>query len=288
MKGINSHNQNRGNSEMKAGRRRTPWPLIVVAVLLVVVPFFAWYGTWFGRTLTDEEIDQYLSEKDKPRHVQHALAEVERHISAGDEKAQRWYARVAALADSPEKEVRLTAAWVMGADTRAEEFRSRLVRLTEDSEPVVRRNAALSLVGFGDVRCLAELRAMLKPFSVRATSEGTALTALTVGSKVRRESLLLRAKVGGEVYDVRSPLDGKIAEAFIKDGDQFRNGSELFVLAPDAVMVGDALEGLKRLGTLEDLEAVERYARGIEGMPDYIKNRAAQTAEAIKRRAQGS
>ena len=288
MKGNNSHNQNRENSEMKAGRRRTPWPLIVVALLLVVVPFFAWYGTWFGRTLTDEEIDQYLSEKDKPRHVQHALAEVERHISAGDEKAQRWYARVAALADSPEKEVRLTAAWVMGADTRAEEFRSRLVRLTEDSEPVVRRNAALSLVGFGDTHCLAELRAMLKPFSVRATKEGTALTALTVGSKVRRESLLLRAKVGGEVYDVRSPLDGKIAEAFIKDGDQFRNGSELFVLAPDAVMVGDALEGLKRLGTLEDLEEVERYARGVEGMPDYIKNRAAQTAEAIKRRAQGS
>src|SRR5829696_7456278 len=111
-----------------AGRRRTPWPLLVVAVLFVVVPFLAWYGTWFGRALTDEQIEQYLGEADRPRHVQHALSAVEKRIAAGDENARRWYPRVAALADSREKEVRLTAAWVMGADTRSAEFRERLAR----------------------------------------------------------------------------------------------------------------------------------------------------------------
>jgi biotin carboxyl carrier protein len=268
-----------------AARRRTPWALIVVAVLFVVVPFLAWYGTWFGRALTDEQIEQYLGEADKPRHVQHALSEIEKRISKGDREAKRWYPRVVALAESSEKEVRLTAAWVMGADARAAEFREPLARLTQDEEPIVRRNAALSLVGFGDARALPELRAMLRPYTVAATSEGTALTALTEGSQVRRESLLVRVEVGGDVAEVRSPLDGKVEKAFVKEGDQFRNGAELFVIAPDPVAVGDALEGLKRLGTAEDLPEVERYAGGVEGMPKYIKNRAAQAAEAIKRRA---
>jgi hypothetical protein len=287
MPGFNSHKlETTLDATNATGRRRAPWPLIVVAALLVIVPFIAWYGTWFGRPLTDEQIDQYLSETEKPRHVQHALAEIERRISSGDERARRWYPRITALADSPEKEARMTAAWVMGVDTRAEEFRGKLAQLAEDGEPIVRRNAALSLIGFNDARCLPELRAMLKPFSVRSTTDGTALTALTVGSSVRREALLMRARdSANRVYDVRSPLDGKISAALIKTGDQFQTGSEMFVLAPDAVTVGDALEGLKRLGTREDLAEVERYAQGVEGMPDYIKNRAAQAAEAIKRRA---
>ncbi len=71
-----------------AARRRTPWPLIVVAVLFVVVPFLAWYGTWFGRALTDEQIEQYLGEADKPRHVQHALSEIEKRISKGDRERE--------------------------------------------------------------------------------------------------------------------------------------------------------------------------------------------------------
>ncbi len=287
MSGNNSHTREAETlSATKAGRRHAPWPLMVVAALFIIVPFLAWYGTWFGRQLTDEQIEQYLSETEKPRHIQHALAEVEKRISSGDATVKRWYPRVAALADSGEKEVRLTVAWVMGADTRAEEFRGKLIQLTQDGEPVVRRNAALSLVGFGDVNSLPELRAMLKPFSIRASIEGTALTALTEGSSVRRESLLVRVKVNGQlVNDVRSPLDGKIEKAFVETGGHVRSGSDVFILAPDAVTVGDALEGLKRLGSVEDLSEVERYARGVEGMPDYIKNRAAQAAEAIKRRA---
>lgn len=267
-----------------ARRRATPWPLVVIALLFVVVPFLAWYGTWFGRELRDEQIEEYLSE-DKPRHVQHALSQIEKRIARGDADASRWYARVAALAESPEKEVRLTAAWVMGADTRSEEFHARLVRLLADAEPVVRRNAALSLVGFRDPAALPELRAMLRPYAVTAPREGTALTALTEGSRVRREALLVRATdPQGGVFDVRSPLDGRVARASVKDGERFAQGGELFLLAPDAVAVGDAITGLDRLGGAEDLAELERYAAGVEGMPDYVKRRAAEAAEAVRRR----
>jgi hypothetical protein len=80
-------------------------------------------------------------------------------------------------------------------------------------------------------------------------------------------------------------VPGRVERAFVKDGDSWGVGAELFVIAPDAEQVGDALLGLAYLGTAEDLPEVERYARGVEGMPAYVKNRAAQAAEAIKRRA---
>lgn len=290
MAEANSNHHPRAESPAAAGpptaaRRRTPWPLVVIAVLFVVVPFLTWYLTWFGRELSDEKIEEYLTEE-KPRHVQHALSQVEKRISQGDARARRWYARVAALADSPEKEVRLTAAWVMGADPRAGEFHEKLRRLVEDPEPVVRRNAALSLVGFKDERALPELRAMLRPYAVRAPADGTARTALTEGSRVRREAMLLSATNGaGEAFEVRSPLDGKIEKALARDGAKFRQGDELFVLAPDAVSAGDALTALGRLGGAEDLAELERYAGGVEGMPEYVKRRAAQAAEEVRRRA---
>lgn len=280
-----------GNGGVPAGidataarRRRTPWPLAVVAVLFVVVPFLTWYWTWFGRSLSDEEIEKYLSEG-KPRHVQHALSQVAEKVERGDVDAGRWNARVVSLTSNPSPDVRMTAAWVMGVEHKSGEFRESLARLLEDPEPIVRRNAALALVRFGDERCRQELLAMLRPYNVVAAERGTALTALTAGSRVKRDSLLLRfQKPTGETGEVRSPLPGTVERAPVKDGDVFEAGAELFALAPDAEQVTDALTGLLYLGGQEELAEVERYARGIEGMPQDIKTKATLTAEAIKRR----
>jgi hypothetical protein len=268
-----------------ARRRRMPWPLAVVAVLFVVVPFLTWYWTWFGRSLSDEEIEKYLVEG-KPRHAQHALSQVAEAYERGDAGAGRWKARVLGLASSPSPDVRMTAAWVMGIERRSEEFRESLARLLEDPEPIVRRNAALALVRFGDERCRPELLAMLRPYAVNAAGRGTALSALTAGSSVKRESLLLRFKTpAGETGEVRSPLPGRVERAPVKDGDVFEAGAELFVLAPDAEQVADALTGLHYFGGVEELADVERYARGVEGMPQDVMKKAAQTADAIKRRS---
>src|SRR5215207_1846967 len=134
-----------GTDAPAARRRRTPWPLAVVAVLFVVVPFLTWYWTWFGRSLGDEEIEKYLSEG-KLRHTQHALSQVAERIEKGDGSAARWNSQIVSLASSPSPDVRMTAAWVMGVEHRSEEFRGTLARLLEDAEPIVRRNAALALV----------------------------------------------------------------------------------------------------------------------------------------------
>lgn len=266
-------------------RRKTPWPLLLLAILFVVVPFLAWYGTWFGRPLSDEKLAEYLADE-KPRHAQHALAEIEKRITAGDPGVKRWYPQVVALAEHPETELRLTAAWVMGADTSSAEFRQALHELLADGEPIVRRNAALSLVSFGDAGGLAELRAMLRPHRVMAERGGTSFTALTEGSGVSRGSMLLRARgEDGKEFEVRSPLDGKIEQAHVKSGEQFIAGAELFTLTPDPVAAGNALIGMERFGGAEDLKEVERYASGLEGMPDYVRERARRAAEAIRRRS---
>jgi hypothetical protein len=258
---------------------------MVVAALFIVVPFLAWYGTWFGRALGDEEIEKYLAD-DKPRHAQHALSQVGEKIIKGDASAARFYPQVVALSASPVMDLRMTAAWVMGLEHRSGEFRAALRRLLEDQEPIVRRNAALALVRFGDATARPELLAMLRPFEVKAGSEGTAMTALTVGTPVKRESLLVRFEVKPNmVEEVRSPLPGKVEQAFVQEGDKFRVEDRLFIIGPDAGQVRDALIGLSYLGEESDAVEVERYARGVEGMPEAVKTQAAQTLAAIKGRA---
>jgi biotin carboxyl carrier protein len=266
-----------------AARRRAPWPLAVVAVLFVVVPFLTWYWTWFGRSLGDEEIGKYLVEG-KPRHAQHALSQVAERIERGDAGARRWNAQVVGLAASPSPDVRMTAAWVMGVEHRSEEFHAALLQLVGDAEPVVRRNAALALVRFGDARCRPELLAMLRPHAVVAPSEGTAVTALTAGSNVKRETLLVRYTAGpSAVEEIRSPLPGVIEKASVKDGDHWQAGAELFVIAPDSEQARDALIGLAYFGEPGDVPEVERFAAGAK--TDEVKSQAALTAETIKRRS---
>lgn len=273
--------------DANVGRRKTPWPLAVVAVLFVVVPFLTWYWTWFGRSLSDAEIERYLGEGNA-RHTQHALSQVAEKIEKGEPDAGRWNRQVVGLASNPSPDVRMTAAWVMGLEHRSDEFRAALAGLLEDREPIVRRNAALALVRFGDARCRPELLAMLRPFNVSAPDEGTALTALTAGTPVKRESLLVKYRNRQDaVGEVRSPLPGRVEKALVREGESWRAGAELFVIAPDAEQVGDALLGLAYFGTAEELPEVERYARGAEGMPEEMKTKAARTAEAIRRRSEG-
>ena len=267
------------------GRRRTPWPLVVVAVLFVVVPFLSWYGTSFLRPLDDEKIDEYLHDTAKPRHVQHALEQIDKKIVAGDAGARRWYPRVVNVASSPVADLRMAAAWVMGDDNREPGFRDALARLLQDPEPAVRRMAALSLSRFGDPRARPELVAMLRPHAFRSPVGGALLTVLPAGSRVNRESLVARVReAAGDVREVRAPLAGRIERVNVAAGAGLSAGDELLVLAPDADNVLQSLRALAMVGGREDLGEVEAYARGVEGMPADVQKQAALTAEAIKGR----
>ncbi len=123
-------------------RKRASWPILVLALLFVVASFLTWYFTWFGRDLSDSEISKFLVDEKHPRHVQHALLQIQQRIERGDNHVKQWYPQIVTLAGSPETEFRLTVAWLMGADNTSEVFHTTLMKLLDDPEPIVRRNAA--------------------------------------------------------------------------------------------------------------------------------------------------
>src|SRR5438034_5882855 len=94
-------------------RVRVSGPILILAILFVVGSFLAWYFTWFGRGLSDADISQYLIDEKHPRHVQHALLQVQQRIERGDQTAKQYYPQILNLSGNPETEFRLTVAWLM-------------------------------------------------------------------------------------------------------------------------------------------------------------------------------
>ena len=96
-------------------RRRSSLPILILAALFVSATFLTWYYTWFGRDLNDNEITSYLADEKHPRHVQHALIQIEQKLDHG-QAAQQWYPKILELSTNRETEFRMTAAWLMGYD----------------------------------------------------------------------------------------------------------------------------------------------------------------------------
>lgn len=260
--------------------------MTALVVLFVLVPFLFWRGTWFGRPLTEQEIERYLSDVQRPRKAQHALTQISERILRGDPSVHRWYPRVQELAHHSLPELRGMAAWVMGQDTRSEEFHQALLRLLEDSDPLVRRNAALSLVRFGDARGRPELVAMLRAHRLRAAETGTLTFRLKVDDAVNPGTLIARIqRRSGDVFEVRAPLPGRLQVRLVEDGSQVQAGDEILLLAPAAEQVWEALRALYLVGQPEDLPDVERFARPVPGMQETIQQQAQITAHSIRNRS---
>lgn len=253
------------------------------ALLLVLFPFLFWYGTWFGRKLSDEEITQYLHDAGaKPRKAQHALVQIGERMSRGDKRAGEWYPEIAGLASSSSVELRQTVAWIMGQDHAYQPFHEALRKLLSDSSPMVRRNAALSLSNFGDASSRSELLAMLRPYAVVSPAAGVVRYRLKLGEFVNPGTLV------GHVNstEVRSPLPGEVLALQQHEGATVQAGDALVELSPDKEHAWEALRALLRVGQKEDLEEVRRYARGVTGMPDRVRQQATLTMQEIRNRGQ--
>ena len=272
-----------GAPEVK--RVRASGPILILAILFVVASFLAWYFTWFGRGLSDSEITKYLADVNHPRHVQHALLQVQQRIERGDPNAKQWYPQIVTLAGSPEAEFRLTAAWLMGADKSSVEFHDALKKLLEDSAPIVRRNAALALVRFNDASGHAELVAILEPFKVNAPADGLLVSSLSSGAQVSRGTLLARIKqTSNELVEMRSPLPGTIDRVIAANGSNVSRGDAVMTIRSDEQSVWEALRALAVVGTEADLPIIERYSSGVVPVSERLKQQATMTATAIKSR----
>ena len=273
-------------SAPESKRRRSSLPILILAVLFCSATFLTWYFTWFGRDLSDAEISSYLADEKHPRHVQHALLQVEQRLEKGDTHCRQWYPKLLELAGNPETEFRMTTAWVMGYDNKSEDFHRALLKMLEDPEPLVRRNASLALVRFHDASGRKELLATLKSLPVAAAAEGMVSSTLNEGSAVSRGTLLARInEPNGIVVEVRSPQPGKIETVKSRDGTRVVAGDTVLTVSADANSLWEVLRGLALVGRVEDLSEIDRYAQGGGSLPDRIKEQAALTARAIQSRS---
>lgn len=258
----------------------------LVPFLLVLVTFLFWYQTWFGRPLTDREMADYLTDTSVPHKTQHALAQLGDRVARGDAGARRWYPQVQALSASREPGFRLMAAWVMGQDGHAPEFHRALLKLLKDSDPMVRGNAALALARFGDASGEAELRLMLKPYTLAAPAAGPIQYRVKSGEEVHRGSLVARiASPPGPAVEVRSPVEGWVRELSVVEGGSVAVGASLAVISPSDAQLFESLRGLYMVGDADDLPDVERIARGRPEIPSKVREQAELAAQAIRSRA---
>ena len=261
--------------------------LLILAVAFVSVPFLFWQSSWFGRRLEDPELDRYLGDNQRPRRILHALSQIADRIAGGDHSVERWYGQVAFLTHHPATSVRTTAAWVMGQDNTSEEFHRALLDLLQDPDLMVRRNAALSLVRFGDSAGHTEILAMLQSTVLRAPEPGLVSHTLKVGQPLGPRGLLARVQPAtGKKLEVRSPFAGQVSRILAADGAQVVAGDALVSVSPNSDQVWEALRGLYFVGRPEDLPVVERYGSPQIGVSDPLRRQALATAQVIRSRSE--
>ena len=89
----------------------------------------------------------------------------------------------------------------------------------------------------------------------------------------------------GNPVDVVSPIAGSVARLAAKDGAQVGAGDAIAVISPAETQVFEALRALLLVGHAASLDEVDRFAVGVPGMSDRVRQQALLTAQAIRQRA---
>ncbi len=259
----------------------------VTAWLVVLMPFMFWWSTWFGRALTDKEMREYLNDNNHPRHVQHAVVQLGQRMSRHDPSATRWYADLVRLASNPREEVRSTDAWVMGQDTAGAGFHEALLKMLDDASLIVRGNAALSLVSFGDSSGRAQIVSLLQPVAITAPSAGRVVDTATVGTAIHQGGLIakLQDDGGGETREMRSPITGRVRTLSTATGASVVPGTSIATVEPGEEQVWEALRALYLIGQVEDLPAIRPYQGEVPEVPERLRVQAIEAERAIQERA---
>ncbi|HXZ79933.1 MAG TPA: HEAT repeat domain-containing protein [Terriglobales bacterium] len=263
---------------------RTRILFFMTAWAIVLMPFLFWRSTWFGRQLSDAELNRYLHDSQKPRHIQHALVQIGERIGRRDDSVAHWYPDLVWLASHPVEEIRNTDAWVMGQDASRPEFHQALLELLHDSSANVRGNAALALVRFGDDSGRSQLLEMLKPAVITAPSTGIIVDSAKPGTTVRQNGTVSKLSADAKIFELRSPLTGRVAFAASRGAQVAANG-EIARIDPSTDQVWEALRALYVVGRVEDLPAIRPYERALPEMPERIREQAVASERAILQRA---
>lgn len=276
---------NRDAQPQKSFGGRWALAILILALLFVLMPFLFWNATWFGRPITENQIAKALADRSHPREIQHVLSQFETRIEKGDPSVRRWYPQMVALAKDPIDQIRVTDAWVMGQDNTSQEFHTALLGMLNDPNPMVQRNAALSLVRFQDDSGHALVVSMLRPYVMNSPLAGVLVTRLKAADIVNPGTLVAHIKSEGKNNEVRAQVPGTVERWLVSDGAMVTAGQPILSLAPNESMAWEALRALYLTGGPEDLPDVERFVRGMDGMSPQVAVQAQDTARTIRDRA---
>jgi hypothetical protein len=257
----------------------------LTAWLICLMPFLFWWKTWFGRPLPDNELVEYLNDEKKPRHIQQALVQIGERIGKHDASVTRWYPELIRLSTYHVEEIRNTDAWVMGQDTSGAGFHDALLKMLNDSSPMVRGNAALSLVRFGDASGRAEIVRLLQPAVITAPQAGMITDTSVTGTVTHQGGVVAKLKIGDQITEIRSPIGGRLRSLSVLTGKNVAAGNEIATVTPGADQVWESLRALYLIGQLDDLPAVTPYERELPDIPDHVRQQAKDTEQAIRDRA---
>ena len=274
---------------------RTRLLFYLAAWLIVLLPFLFWWNTWFGRRLPDKQITEYLRDDKRSRHIQHALVQIGERIVRHDASAAQWYPELVRLSTHPVEEVRNTDAWVMGQDTAGAGFHEALLKMLQDSSPMVRGNAALSLVRFKDDSGREQIVALLQPAHIFAPAAGRVVDTARAGTAIHQGGIvakLLPAPLAAAdspnrelATEIRSPISGRIHSISAATGATVAAGAEIAAIDPGDEQVWEALRALYLIGRAEDLPVIRPYERGSRDIPDRVREQALLADQAIRSRA---
>jgi biotin carboxyl carrier protein len=256
----------------------------LTAWLIVLMPFLFWWNTWFGRPLSAAKLGEYLQDEKHPRHIQHALVQIGERMAKRDAQTAQWYPEVVRLAAHPVEEVRNTDAWVMGQDNTGPGFHEALLKMLNDPSPLVRGNAALSLVRFGDATGRPQILALLQPAEVKAPQSGKVIDTSTVGTAIHQSGVIAKLEQDGQTVEIRSPIAGRLRNLSVKTGQSVSAGDEIATLDPSTEQAWEALRALYLVGQLDDLPAILPYERELPDIPDHVRQQALLTEKAIRGR----
>lgn len=259
-----------------------------VAWFIVLLPFLFWRSTWFGRPLTDQQIGEYLRDESKPRQIQHALVQIGERMARGDKSATQWYPEMVRLATHRVEEIRTTDAWLMGQDNTQAQFRETLKAMLKDESQLVRSNAALSLVRFGDDAGHDQIVTMLQPTLVTAPRSGRITAVAKAGTPINHGTMLAHISAGGEEVEVRAPITGRIRSVAVQEDSEVAAGADLGVIEPGTEQVWEALRALYLIGRMEDIPLIKPFQLDTPTYPERIVQQAKETERAIRARDAGA
>jgi multidrug efflux pump subunit AcrA (membrane-fusion protein) len=150
---------------------------------------------------------------------------------------------------------------------------------------MVRGNAALSLVRFGDATGRPHIVALLQPAQVTAPQAGRITDSSALGTPIHQGGIVAKLESAGQTVEVRSPISGRLRELSVQTGQTVAGGDKIAMLDPGTDEVWEALRALYLIGQPEDIPAIRAYEREVPEVPDHVRQQAVATEQAIRERA---